>query len=49
MTKEQTWALLEIHNLLADTDRDNNHYGFNLLSEFIENNCFSIQEKEDNV
>jgi hypothetical protein len=48
MTKEQIWELLNIHNLLADTDQTNNHYGFNLLSEFIENNCFATQEKEEN-
>ncbi len=44
MTKEQIWLLLEIHNLLADTDKDNNHYGFNLLSEFIEKQCFATEE-----
>lgn len=46
MTKEQIWELLEIHNLLADTDKDNNHYGFNLLSDFIERNCFVATETE---
>jgi len=46
MTKEQIWELLEIHNLLADTDQANNHYGFNLLSSFIETNCFSTQEEK---
>jgi hypothetical protein len=48
MTKEQIWLLLEIHNLLADTDKDNNHYGFNLLSEFIERECFATQEEREN-
>ena len=46
MTKEQVWELLEIHNLLADTDQANNHYGFNLLSSFIETNCFTTQEEK---
>jgi hypothetical protein len=46
MTKEQTWELLEIHNLLADTDKANNQYGFNLLSAFIETNCFAAQEEK---
>jgi hypothetical protein len=46
MTKQQTWELLEIYNLLADTDQANNGYGFNLLTEFIENNCFTTQEEK---
>jgi hypothetical protein len=46
MTKEQTWELLEIHNLLADTDKSNNGYGLNLLTEFIENNCFATHEEK---
>lgn len=47
MIKEQIWELLEIHNLLADTDKDNNHYGFNLLSDFIERNCFNANTQEN--
>lgn len=47
MTKEQMWELLEIHNLLADTDRSKNQYGFNLLTAFIETNCFLTQEKRE--
>lgn len=47
MTKEQIWELLEIYNLLADTDKDNNHYGFNLLSDFIERNCFNADTQEN--
>jgi hypothetical protein len=46
MTKEQTWELLEIHNLLCDTDWDKNHYGLNLLTAFIESNCFATQEEK---
>jgi hypothetical protein len=46
MTKEQTWELLEIHNLLCDTEQANNHYGLNLLSAFIEANCFATQEEK---
>jgi hypothetical protein len=46
MTKEQIWELLNIYNLLADTDRANNSYGFNLLTEFIENNCFATPEEK---
>jgi hypothetical protein len=49
MTKEQTWELLEIHNLLADTDQANKNYGFNLLTAFIEANCFTTQDKEENA
>jgi hypothetical protein len=47
VSKELTWELLEIHNLLADTDTDNNHYGFNMLTYFIEKYCFATQEKEE--
>jgi len=50
MTKEQIWELLEIHNLLCDTDQVNNHYGLNLFTAFIETYCLAIQEeKEKNV
>lgn len=50
MNKEQIWELLEIHNLLCDTDKANNSYGLNLLSSFIETNCFVAQEEgKDNV
>jgi hypothetical protein len=48
MTKEQTWELVEIHNLLADTDQSNNHYGFNLLTAFIEKYGFTAQREEEN-
>jgi hypothetical protein len=48
LTKEQTWELIEIHNLLADTSSDNDGYGFNLLTEFIEKNCFAAQEEKGN-
>jgi len=49
ISKELTWELLEIHNLLADTDHANNDYGLNLLTEFIEKYGFAAQlEKEDN-
>ena len=49
MTKEQIWELLEIHNLLCDTDQVNNHYGLNLFTAFIETYCLAIQEeKEEN-
>ena len=49
LTKEQTWELLEIHNLLGDTSSENNGYGFNLLTEFIEKYGFAAEEKkEDN-
>lgn len=44
MTKDQLWELLEIHNLLADTDKANNQYGFNLLTGFIERHGFKIGE-----
>lgn len=47
MTKEQIWDLLNIHNLLADTDQANNEYGFNLLSDFIERNCFNADTQEN--
>jgi hypothetical protein len=40
MTKEQTWELLEIKELLADVDRSKNDEGLTLLVEFIERNCF---------
>jgi hypothetical protein len=48
LTKEQTWELLEIHNLLGNTSSEDDGYGFNLLTEFIERNCFATQEKEEN-
>ncbi|NCA22118.1 MAG: hypothetical protein EBS86_13385 [Crocinitomicaceae bacterium] len=47
MTKEQIWELLEIHNLLCDTDQVNNHYGLNLFTAFIETYCLAIQEEEN--
>jgi hypothetical protein len=43
MNKEQIWALLEIKELLCDSDRLQNDYGLNLLVEFIEENCFKIE------
>ena len=46
MTKEQTWELLEIHNLLCDTDQANKNFGLNLLTAFIEANCFAAQEEK---
>jgi hypothetical protein len=46
MTKEQTWELLEIHNLLCDTDQANKNFGLNLLTAFIETNCFAAQEEK---
>jgi hypothetical protein len=46
LTKDQTWELLEIHNLLADTSSDNDGYGFNLLTEFIEKYGFAAQEEK---
>jgi hypothetical protein len=45
VSKELTWELLEIHNLLADTDTDNNQYGFNMLTDFIEKYCFATGKK----
>ena len=45
MTKEQVWQLLEIYRLLQDaTNVKSQNDGFNLLHEFIEENCF----KEEN-
>jgi len=38
MTKQQMWDLLEIHNLLCDTDKAKNLEAVNLLTEFIEEN-----------
>jgi hypothetical protein len=46
LTKDQTWELLEIHNLLGDTSSDNDGYGFNLLTEFIEKYGFAAQEEK---
>ena len=45
MNKEQIWQLLEIHNLLCDTDKANNQFGLNLLTEFIENHGFNTVEE----
>ena len=47
MTKQQTWELLEIHNLLCDTDQANNSFGLNLLTTFIETNCFAAREEKE--
>jgi hypothetical protein len=45
MTKEQVWALLEIYQLLQHaTDHKKQNEGFNLLHDFIEENCL----KKDN-
>ena len=38
MTKQQMWDLLEIHNLLCDSDISKNMEGLNLLTEFVEEN-----------
>jgi hypothetical protein len=46
LTKDQTWELLEIHTLLGDTSSENDGYGFNLLTEFIEKHGFATQEKK---
>jgi len=46
LTKDQTWELLEIHTLLGDTNSDNDGYGFNLLTEFIERYGFATQEEK---
>jgi hypothetical protein len=44
MTKDQIWELVEIHNLLASTETADQHYGFNLLTGFIEKYGFQIAE-----
>jgi len=41
LNKEQTWELLEIHNLLGNTSSEDDGYGFNLLTEFIEKYGFA--------
>lgn len=46
MTKQQIWELIEIHQLLADTDKAKNIQGFDALTAFIEDNAFTT--KEDN-
>ena len=41
MTKQQIWALLEIYQLLqCATDTKKQLEAFELLTEFIEENCF---------
>jgi len=40
MTKQQIWDLLEIYRLLQDaTNQKSQNEGFNLLHDFIEENC----------
>ena len=40
MTNEQIWDLLEAYALLQSADRAKNVEGFDLLHEWIQNNCF---------
>jgi hypothetical protein len=44
MTKEQIWDLIEIHQLLAETSTAKNIQGFDLLTAFIEDNAFTVEE-----
>lgn len=42
MKKTQIWELIEIKELIGSTDTTKQNYGFELLCDFIEKECFKI-------